>query len=137
MNKTDGLRLSLEKTQVLLEHFADSGVTTTSTFHEKKTENGPSVAHGLEIAEFNSAKSAVDKDLRSLLGSRPSVSGDLIYSVHYADINGLSRLENNILAHEISDYLGMYNRISSYSSRSLTPLSQQAARFIYHTLNHP
>jgi hypothetical protein len=115
MNKADIIRLSLEKTQALLEHFADSGVTTTSTFHEKKTENRPSVVHGLEIVEFNSAKLAVDKDLGSLLGSRPSGSGDLIHSVHYADINGLSRLENNILAHEISGYLGMFNRISSYS----------------------
>ena len=28
------------------------------------------------------------------------------YSVHYADINGLSRLENNILGLEIASFLG-------------------------------
>jgi hypothetical protein len=38
------------------------------------------------------------------------VRGDVIvYSVHYSDINGLSRLENNILAHEISEYFGKTN----------------------------
>jgi len=79
----------------------------TSTFHEQKTGNSPTVIHGLEIAEFNSAKSAVDKDLSSLLGSKPPAGSDLVYSVHCSDINGLSSLENNILAHEISEYLGM------------------------------
>jgi hypothetical protein len=30
-----------------------------------------------------------------------------VYSIHYADINGLSQLEKNILAHEISEYFGI------------------------------
>jgi len=92
--------------QALLEHFAKSAVRTTSTFHEKKTGNSPSVIHAVETVEFNSAKSAIDKDLGRLLSLRPSTCGDLVYSVHYSDINGLSRLENNVLAHEISEYLG-------------------------------
>jgi inorganic pyrophosphatase len=89
-----------------LEHFATSSTSTTSIFQEKKTAKGPSVAYALEIAEFSSAKSAVDKDLTNLLGTKPP-GGDLVYSVHYSDINGLSRLENNILAHEIFEFLGM------------------------------
>lgn len=82
-----------------------SAVTTTSTFLEKKTGDGPSVNHAAEVAEFNSAKKAIDRDLGYLLSSSPDPATDVVYSVHYSDINGLSRLENNILAHEISEYL--------------------------------
>jgi hypothetical protein len=83
---------------------------TTSTFQEKKTGKGPSIIHAVEVAEFNSAKRAVDKDLSHLLNSRPNLGTGVVYSVHYSDINGLSRLENNILAHEISEYLGKINK---------------------------
>lgn len=79
---------------------------TTSTFHERKTGNRPSVIHSIGAAEFNSAKRAIDRDMGHLLNSRPNPGTDIVYSVHYSDINGLSRLENNILAHEISEYLG-------------------------------
>jgi hypothetical protein len=83
-------------------------VIKTSIFNEQKTGNNPTIAYGLEIAEFKSAKSAVNKSLGSLLDSKPSLGEDLVYSVHCSDINGLSRLENNILAYEISEYLGIY-----------------------------
>jgi hypothetical protein len=88
----------------LLEHFVKSTARTTTTFHCKKTGNNPSVVHAVEIAEFNSAKAAVNKDLGHLLGSR--LTNAVVYSIHYSDINGLSRLEINILAHEISEYFG-------------------------------
>ena len=106
--------MSLEKTQALLEHFANSAVTTTSKFHKEKTGSKPSVIHGLAISEFNSAKLAVDKDLGNLLGSRESEKDELVYSVHYSNINGLSQLESNILANEISEYLGVFCDPSSY-----------------------
>jgi dihydroxyacetone kinase len=96
------------KTQALLEQFVKSAARTTSKFHEKKTGNGPSVVHAVDFAEFNSAEIAVAKDLGHLLGSRPS-SGQDIYSIHCADINGLSRLENNILVHEIYEFFGESN----------------------------
>ena len=101
-----GARASFEKIQSLLEQFVMSSEKTASIFHEEKFGNAPSVAHALETAQFNSAKAAINKDLRQLQSSRPSSGGDLVYSVHYSDINGLSRLENNILAHEISEYFG-------------------------------
>lgn len=97
--------------QALVEHFAKSFAKTTSMFHEQKTGNAPSVGHAFEIAEFKSAKSAIDKDLNHLLSSIPSSGDDLVYSVHVSDVNGLSRLETNILAHETSVYLGKCNRV--------------------------
>jgi dihydroxyacetone kinase len=97
---------------------------TTTSFHEKKIANNPSVTHGLEITGFNSAKSAVDKDLSRLLGSKPLAGSDLVYSVHCSDVNGLSSLENNILAHEISEFLGTYNNNPSYLCRPIDPIQQ-------------
>jgi dihydroxyacetone kinase len=98
----------------LLEHFAKFATETTSTFHEKMG-NVPSIAHEDGISKFNSAKEALDKDLGNLLGSK-TVESDVVYSVHFSDINGLSRLENNILAHEISEYLGTNEILSNLSS---------------------
>lgn len=77
-----------------------------STFHGQKSGDAPTVAHDVDLVAFNSAKVSIEKDLSSLLGSKSSPLGDWVYSVHYSDINGLSRLENNILAHEISEFFG-------------------------------
>lgn len=74
--------------------------------HEQKTGNAASIVHAAGIAEFNSAKAAIDKDISHLLSSNAAQVENAIYSVHFADINGLSRLESNILIHEISDYFG-------------------------------
>src|SRR4051812_17022461 len=98
-------RSSIENTKELVEHFIKSATKTTSRFHEQKSGNAPFVFHAFEMSEFSSAKVAIGKDLTYLLGSKHS-PGDSVYSVHYSDVNGLSRLENNILAHEISEYFG-------------------------------
>lgn len=89
----------------MLEHFIKAQVETTSTFQGKKTGNGPSVSHATGVAEFTSAKGAVDRDLDHLLSSGSASGEETVYSVHFSDLNGLSKLENNILAHEISAYL--------------------------------
>jgi len=121
-------RSSFEKTKAKLEHFTNSAIKTTSTFHKKKTANGPSVTHADEIVEFNSAKKAIDKDLSHLLSLRPK-GDEIVYSVHYSDINGLSRLENNILAHEISQY---FSTLLPSDSEFYTDASKQTnvSRFI-------
>lgn len=110
-------RASLEKTRTLLQHFIKAVSETTSTFQEKKVGNGPSVAHAVAVAEFKSANTAIEKDLDSLLGSGPSSGDDAVYSVHFSDLNGLSKLENNILAHEISVYLSSKS-LPSYITQS-------------------
>ncbi len=104
--------MSLDKTQSLLEHFIKSATDTTSIFHEQKSGNVPAVAHDVDIVTFSSAKQSIDKDLTSLLTSNATAARDLVYSVHYADINGLSRLENSILAHEISEFLGIDDKMN-------------------------
>ena len=92
----------------MLEQFVKAAVETTSTFQETKDGNRPSVAHAVGIAEFHSAKAAVNRDLEHLLGSKQLSGEHAVYSVHFSDLNGLSKLENNIIAHEISAYLCKY-----------------------------
>lgn len=99
----------------MLEHFLKSVTRTKSHFHEEKVRDKPLVAHAVEVAEFDSAKAAIDKDLSYLLMSLSSSDSDVVYSVHFSDINGLSRLENSILAHEISIYLGKHVTRSIYT----------------------
>lgn len=92
----------------MLEQFVKAAVETTSTFQETKDGDRPSVAHAVGVAKFNSAKAAIDRDLEHLLGSKQLSGEYAVYSVHFSDLNGLSKLENNILAHEISVYLCKY-----------------------------
>ncbi|KAH6716797.1 dhal domain-containing protein [Leptodontidium sp. MPI-SDFR-AT-0119] len=121
------VKASFEKTQALLERFIRLSTKSTSKFHEQKSGNVPSVAHGIDVVDFNSAKASIDKDLSSLLSSTFPSRGGMVYSIHYSDINGLSRLENNILAHEISDFLAKKN-LESYITQSTVLSNQSKAR---------
>lgn len=95
----------MEKTKAMLEHFIKAAVETTSTFKNAKSGNTPSIAHTSEVAAFTSAKQAVGIDLKHLLASEQSSEAKDVCSVHFSDLNGLSKLESSILAHEISVYL--------------------------------
>jgi hypothetical protein len=100
----------------MLEQFVKAAVETTSTFRESKAGNSPWVAHAVGVTEFSSAKTAISRDLEHLLGSKQLSGEQAVYSVHFSDLNGLSKLENNILAHEISVYLckcRFYNSVLS------------------------
>jgi hypothetical protein len=105
----------------VLEHFVKAAVETTSTFQATKTGNGPSVVHVTGAAEFGSAKAAVDRDLGHLLGSDSLSGTDAVYSIHFSDLNGLSKLENNILAHEISVYLCTYPSAYATNAKTFQP----------------
>ncbi|KAL3418335.1 dihydroxyacetone kinase [Phlyctema vagabunda] len=105
----DEVQTELRSLEALLKDFVASYKSTRSMLHERKSGSGPSISHALDTAEFNSAKAAVDKDLSHLLASSQASKDDtnnsnVVYSVHFSDINGLSRLENNILIHEVSEY---------------------------------
>ncbi|KIN08418.1 hypothetical protein OIDMADRAFT_140806 [Oidiodendron maius Zn] len=119
-------KASLAKTKAMLEQFVKAAVETTSTFQETKDGDRPSVAHAVGVAKFTSAKAAINRDLEHLLGSKQLSGEYAVYSVHFSDLNGFSKLENNILAHEISVCLSNKNLPSHItqstirSSKSLT-----------------
>ena len=54
---------------------------------------------------YEEAKDAIARDLQHVLTPHASTGRNVTYSVHYSDVNGLSRLENYILGYEIADYL--------------------------------
>lgn len=124
-------RSSFEATKKLLERFVQSAVKTTSTFHEQKNGDNPSLSHAAGISDFESAKKVLDNDLSRVLSLGRVEEGD-ICSVHFSDISGLSRLEINICVHEVSAYFGENNITWSHS---LLTISKKRKTSPYLSLN--
>lgn len=110
-SKLTDLGCSLLSIKSQLQAFAESNRTTTAILEKESSEDkfrvvrnehsskGPS-----QTMECSSIKDAIAVDLNILLdGISP---GNGVYSIHFSDINGLSRLEINIITHEISERMG-------------------------------
>lgn len=88
--------------------FLKSAKSTTSVFQTSKIGEQLSRKRGLESLAVKSAKESVFEDLALLLESSAICTDsqmDIVYSVHYANTNGLSQLENYLVAHAVSEYL--------------------------------
>lgn len=98
----------MESVTQVIDLFFKTAISTTSEFQTSKIGAYPSRKRGVESLAVKSAKSSVFEDLALLLDSaaiRTNSQAETVYSVHYADINGLSRLENYLVAHAISEDL--------------------------------
>ncbi|KAL9532120.1 Dihydroxyacetone kinase [Sphaerulina musiva] len=102
---TESTRSDVRNISDMLQAFAAEAVTTNSKFHAVKTDGGPAVVHHDGVQVFEKAKNAVERDLKHLFQQLSPQSEDIVYSVHYSDVNGLSRLENYIIANDIASYL--------------------------------
>lgn len=104
-NATESCRTSIHQVTDLVKVFAKSAGTAYSTFQTQKSGGKPALA-GADGAAFSydSVKSTVEKELTSVVKSQTAQSGQVTFSIHYSDINGLSRLENYIIAKEVADY---------------------------------
>ncbi|EMF13778.1 Dak phosphatase [Sphaerulina musiva SO2202] len=102
---TETTRSDVRNISDMLQAFAAEAVTTNSKFHAVKTDGGPAVLHHDGVQVFEKAKNAVERDLKHLFQQLSPQSEDIVYSVHYSDVNGLSRLENYIIANDIASYL--------------------------------
>ncbi|KAF7198533.1 Dihydroxyacetone kinase [Pseudocercospora fuligena] len=105
---TDTARSNVHHVSELLKAFAESASTAHSTFHAEKAEGNPAVLHADGPAGFEKAKHAVERDLKHAMKAS-TTKDESVYSVHYSDINGLSRLENYIIAGEIAKLLDAEN----------------------------
>lgn len=99
-------RMTIHEIIELLKLFLTVATTTTTRFHGEKSDGKPTVLHAVGHAAFESARMAVQKDLHQVLRAHPAQDKQVTFSVHYSDLNGLSKLENYILGHEITAYLG-------------------------------
>ncbi|KAI9714634.1 MAG: hypothetical protein M1812_006299 [Candelaria pacifica] len=115
----DKIKASFGEIIEFLKLFLKTVTSTTSKFDTQKTGANPSVVHAGSSASFESAKFAVEKDLIQVLRSHTAQEGPVVYSIHYADLNGLSRLENYLLAHEISTYVEEQNLPSHITSSTI------------------
>ncbi|OQO05542.1 hypothetical protein B0A48_09312 [Cryoendolithus antarcticus] len=105
-NATDSCRASIHRTTELLKIFAKQSSTAYSRFHVEKADGNPAIVHGGgQTLGFEKAKHAIERDLKHVLKFREPQTVPVTVSVHYSDVNGLSRLENYILAKEIAEYL--------------------------------
>lgn len=102
----------------LLAVFLDMASTAHSAFHVEKAEGNPAIFHAEGSSTgYEKAKHAIERDLKHVMrqGTSWTHKGDLTYSVHYSDVNGLSRLENYILALEVASFMGMWWRVFGMS----------------------
>lgn len=100
------LRRSFETVSIIVDLFLKSSNTLSSSFHVSKVGNRPARQNASATVSIESSQNSVLEDLNTILASFTASQTEVTYSVHYSDINGLSRLENHLLAHEISEYFG-------------------------------
>jgi hypothetical protein len=109
-NRSKGSRRMIEDADGLIKDFFKNAITTYSAFHTDKVEGKPAISGTRgDSAAFESVKATVEKQLKSLFEKQKDQSGKVTYSIHYSDINGLSRLENYIIAKEIAEYCRTYH----------------------------
>jgi hypothetical protein len=89
-----------------LQTFLDNSTAVTSNFQTGKEDGRPatSLAAG-DASGYEEARHAIAQALEQVLQSHSEQKDGVTHSVHYSDINGLSRLENYILGLEIATYL--------------------------------
>lgn len=107
LTKGPPCRNNISGVQELLNAFLKTALHTKTIFQTDKSGDQPAVVHGAGRGSFQTAKDALAQDLARIVKTKDAST---VYSVHVADINGLSQLENYILAHEIADFLGETDR---------------------------
>jgi hypothetical protein len=104
-NTTESCRTSIHQVTELVKAFAKNTVTAHSSFQTEKAGDRPAIkGEQGSSTSFEGVKSTIEKDLQNVLKSQGSQNGQVTQSIHYSDINGLSRLENYIIAKEIADH---------------------------------
>jgi len=131
-NATESCRTSIHQVAELLKLFARSASTAHSKFHVEKAEGNPAVLHAEGAAGFEKAKHAVERDLNYAMKAHTAQEGGVTYSVHYSDTNGLSRLENYIIAGEIAQYLG--KQLKLWVTKVMHQWPDTASRIAEYTL---
>ena len=97
----------MHQTAELLKSFLKSVTTSSATLQTTAKNDKPIVLYSQGSAPYESAKHALQSDLKQAMKSHMAQEKSVTYSVHYSHINGLSQLENNILGLEISSFLGI------------------------------
>ena len=132
---TNSCRTSIHQTTELLKLWSKGASTAHSKFHTQKANGGPAIRHASgDTVAYEKVKHAVERDLKHVMSGQTAQSAEATYTVHYSDINGLSRLENYILAKEIAEYLGMFEIPTlCFISVLISPDSQNAPYRLSHS----
>ncbi|KAF2237030.1 Dak phosphatase [Viridothelium virens] len=123
---TESAKVSLHQTADLLKVFLKTVTTSSATFQTGISDGKPVVLYGHGSEPYESAKGALQKDLKQAMKAHTAQNKSVTYSVHYSDINGLSRLENSILGLEIVSFLDEQNLPYRLSNSALLNHDSQA-----------
>ncbi|WPG99831.1 Hypothetical protein R9X50_00265100 [Acrodontium crateriforme] len=126
---TDSCRASLPQMMELLRQVLDRSRTVYSSFCHEKEDGHPAMLHGDGVQGFEKARHAVECDLKNAMKGSWSTFGEVVYSVHFSDVNGLSQLENYIVAGEIARYLESQNIAYSLSHSTVLNHAEAARGF--------
>jgi hypothetical protein len=91
---------------MLIVDFSRHVKSTMSVFNGQKSGSLATIRTSQGPVPFESARLAIKKDVEFLLGPEKGPTGLFTFSAHLTEINGLSKLEQLILAHEISEVFG-------------------------------
>ncbi|KAK4499224.1 hypothetical protein PRZ48_009737 [Zasmidium cellare] len=128
-NATPGTKANPHQTAELVKAFVKGASSTHSSFHTEKADGNPAVLHAEGPSAFKGCREAVERDLRVAMKAHAGQEGDVVYSVHFGDVNGLSRLENYIIAGEIAKFLDAQNTPSTLSHSTILNHSALARGF--------
>ena len=118
----DVYRCSLKDMTEVLKSFLKTASTAHSSFHTEKAEANPAILHAEGSSKgYEQAKHAIERDLKHVLRSHTGQQDSVTYSVHYSDVNGLSKLENFILGLEIGTYLGELSSLTTNNNHANKP----------------
>ncbi|CAD0114563.1 unnamed protein product [Aureobasidium uvarum] len=103
---TDATRSSIETTYEVLKNFLNTSTTVTARFQTGKEGGRPAISNPEgQSSGYEEARHAIQEALEQAMRPHAKQKDGITHSVHYSDINGLSRLENYILGLEIATYL--------------------------------
>ena len=103
-------RESVQEMAMLIADFLPHVKSTMSLFDGQKSGSLATMRVSQGSVPFESAKAAIKRDLKSLMGPERGPTDLFTFSVHLTEINGLSKLETLILAQEISEVFGEATR---------------------------
>lgn len=105
---TGGTRANPHVMVEMLKGFVKSAKTREVVFTEEKvggSKPGVKGADGQTMG-YEKAREVIQKEVEGIMKDLGPQEGETVYSVHFSDVNGLSRLENYIVAGEIAHILG-------------------------------
>lgn len=129
-------RASIRQIGELLESFVNFAKTSHLTFSAEKVDGNLAVVHAGDLVGFTKARQVTERALKDAMQEHTSGDEQVTYSVHYTDVNGLSRLENYIIAGDIAQYFRKHQRNQKSIVAEKSSDNDAESQNISYTISH-